>query len=198
MPFGRRRLAATPESGWQSARIASRLARGADRRARSGRNAVAGHRTGTMAEPRSEPESNMIKMIKTFLLRFFTWWNGTTFGTQLWTWAYGESVGTDEFGNRYYRTRGGKIDPTLRFERRWVVYNGYAEASKVPPSWHGWLHHTVDVPPTQESVKTWPWEKPHRPNLTGTPQAYRPPGSTLAQNRRHPATGDYKAWTPGE
>jgi len=139
----------------------------------------------------------MIKRIKTFLLRFFTWWNGTTFGTQVWTWAYGESVGTDEFGNRYYRTRGGKIDPTLRFERRWVVYNGYAEASKVPPSWHGWLHHTVDVPPTQESVKTWPWEKPHRPNLTGTPQAYRPPGSTLAQNRRHPATGDYKACPRG-
>src|SRR6266566_4857146 len=177
MPFGRRRLAATLESGSQRYRIATLPAR-------SGGNAAAGHRTGTMAEPRSEPESNMIKMIKTFLLRFFTWWNGTTFGTQLWTWAYGESVGTDEFGNRYYRTRGGKIDPTLRFERRWVVYNGYAEASKVPPS--------------QESVKIWPWEKPHRPNLTGTPQAYRPPGSTLAQNRRHPATGEYKAWTPGE
>jgi NADH:ubiquinone oxidoreductase subunit len=79
-----------------------------------------------------------------------------------------------------------------------VVYEGYAEASKVPPSWHGWLHHTVDVPPTLERVKTWPWEKPHRPNLTGTPLAYRPPGSTLAQNRRHPATGDYKAWTPDE
>ena len=137
-------------------------------------------------------------MIKTFLLRFFTWWNSTTFGTQFWTWAYGELVGTDEFGNRYYRTRGGKIDPTLGFERRWVVYNGYAEASKVPASWHGWLHHTVDVPPTEERVKIWPWEKPHQPNLTGTPYAYRPPGSTLAQNRRHPATGDYKAWTPGE
>ena len=86
--------------------------------------------------------------MKTFLLRFFTWWNGQTFGTQVWTRLYGEFVGEDEFGNRYYRTRGGKIDPTLGFERRWVIYNGLAEASKVPPSWHGWLHHTVDVPPT--------------------------------------------------
>jgi NADH:ubiquinone oxidoreductase subunit len=135
--------------------------------------------------------------MKTFLLRFFTWWNGATFGTLLWTSLYGELVGEDEFGNRYYRTRGGKIDPTLGRERRWVIYNGLAEASAVPPSWHGWLHHTVDVPPTEDKVTPLPWWKPHRPNLTGTPGAHRPTGSTLAQGRRPKATGDYKAWTPG-
>jgi hypothetical protein len=63
--------------------------------------------------------------MKSFLLKVFTWWNSQTFGTQLWTWRFGEQVGEDEFGNRYYRTRGGKIDPTLLFERRWVIYNGY-------------------------------------------------------------------------
>jgi hypothetical protein len=51
--------------------------------------------------------------LKTFFTRFFTWWNDQTFGTQLWTWRYGELVGEDEFGNRYFRTKGGKIDPTL-------------------------------------------------------------------------------------
>ncbi len=91
--------------------------------------------------------------MKNFLLKLFTWWNSQTFGTQFWTWKYGEAVGTDEFGNKYYRTKGGKIDPTLLFERRWVIYNGYAEASSVPPSWHGWLHHTVDTPPTQENYQ---------------------------------------------
>ncbi len=135
--------------------------------------------------------------MKNFFLRFFTWWNGQTFGTQFWTWCYGEPVGQDEFGNRYYRTRGGKIDPTLLMERRWVIYNGVAEPSMVPPSWHGWLHHTVDTPPTEENYKPRPWQKPHRPNLTGTPAAHRPTGSTLAQGRRPKATGDYKAWTPG-
>ena len=135
--------------------------------------------------------------MKTFFLRFFTWWNGATFGTLLWTSLYGEFVGEDEFGNRYYRTRGGKIDPTLGYERRWVIYNGTAEASIVPPSWHGWLHHTVDTPPTLEKVTPRPWWKPHRPNLTGTPGAHRPIGSTLAQGRRPKATGDYKPWTPG-
>jgi NADH:ubiquinone oxidoreductase subunit len=135
--------------------------------------------------------------MKTFLLRFFTWWNGQTFGTQVWTKLHGEFVGEDEFGNRYYRTKGGKIDPTLGLERRWVIYNGVAEASRVPPSWHGWLHHTVDVLPTQDKTAPHPWEKPHRPNLTGTPNAHRPTGSTLAQGRRPKATGDYKAWSPG-
>jgi NADH:ubiquinone oxidoreductase subunit len=135
--------------------------------------------------------------MKTLLLRFFTWWNGQTFGTQLWTLLYGEFVGEDEFGNRYYRTRGGQIDPALGFQRRWVIFNGYAEASTIPPRWHGWMHHTVDTPPTEEQETTREWQKPHRPNLTGTPSAYRPPGSTLGANRRPPATGDYKAWTPG-
>jgi NADH:ubiquinone oxidoreductase subunit len=67
----------------------------------------------------------------------------------------------------------------------------------VPPAWHGWLHNIVDEPPTAEDYRPWSWEKPHRPNLTGTAGAYRPPGSTLARGRRPPATGDYKAWRPG-
>jgi NADH:ubiquinone oxidoreductase subunit len=131
-----------------------------------------------------------------FLTRVFTWWNGQTFGTQLWTARFGEFVGKDEYGNRYYRTKGGRIDPSLGFERRWVIYNGLVEASTVGPDWHGWLHHTVDTPPTVDEAKPRPWWKPHRPNLTGTPAAYRPPGSTLADNRRAEATGDYKPWTP--
>jgi NADH:ubiquinone oxidoreductase subunit len=140
-----------------------------------------------------EPASRM----KLFFLKLFTWWNGQTFGTQLWTWRFGELVGKDEQGNLYYRTKGRKIDPSLGFERRWVIYNGYAEATRVPPSWHGWLHHTVDVAPTEESYTPREWEKAHIPNLTGTPAAYRPSGSTLASGRRPAATGDYQPWTPG-
>ena len=78
-----------------------------------------------------------------------------------------------------------------------MVYNGYAEASRIPAGWHGWLHHTVDVPPTEDKYAPREWEKPHLPNMTGTAQAYRPSGSTLASGRRPKATGDYHAWTPG-
>lgn len=147
---------------------------------------------GPLVQPRADAA------MKRFLLLFFTWWNGSTFGTNLWTRRFGELVGEDEAGNRYYRTKGGAIDPTLGFERRWVIYNGVAEASVIPPSWHGWIHHTVDVPPSEENYQPHAWQKPHRPNMTGTPGAYRPSGSTLAQGRRPKATGDYKAWTPGD
>jgi NADH:ubiquinone oxidoreductase subunit len=157
---------------------------------------VTGQSARSMASE-SQLFRKLARAMKQFLLKFFTWWSGQTFGTQLWTWRFGELVGTDEQGNHYYRTRGGKIDPTLGFERRWVVYNGYAEATKVPPSWHGWLHHTVDVPPTEESYTPREWQKPHIPNMTGTPAAYRPSGSTLASGRRPKATGDYQPWTPG-
>ena len=134
--------------------------------------------------------------MKLFLLKFFTWWSGQTFGTQLWTWRFGELVGTDEFGNTYYRTKGGVIDPTLGFQRRWVVYNGYAEASKVPPEWSGWLHYTFDEPPTTAPLMRRAWEKDHHPNLTGTIHAWRPKGSLARGGERSPATSDYKPWSP--
>jgi NADH:ubiquinone oxidoreductase subunit len=131
-----------------------------------------------------------------YIVRFFTWWNRATLSTGLWTLLYGERVGEDEFGNVYYRRRGGKIDPALGFERRWVIYSGYAEGSATPPGWYGWLHHTVDTPPTDETYRPRGWEQPYEPNMTGTPQAYRPPGSQLALGQRPPAGGDYAPWRP--
>ncbi|HAH08944.1 MAG TPA: NADH:ubiquinone oxidoreductase subunit NDUFA12, partial [Alphaproteobacteria bacterium] len=81
-------------------------------------------------------------------------------------------------------------------KRRWVIYKGIAEASKVPPEWHGWLHYTVAEPPTVAPPLVKPWEREHEPNWTGTAMAYRPPGSLLGPGTRHHATGDYEAWRP--
>jgi NADH:ubiquinone oxidoreductase subunit len=133
--------------------------------------------------------------MKHWLAQFFSWWNGQTLNTRFHTWRFGELVGHDEFGNAYYRKPG--IDPALGFERRWVIYNGVSEGSMTPPGWYGWLHHTSDVPPTREEYRPREWQKPHLPNLTGTPGAYRPTGSTLAEAARQPTGGDYQAWTPG-
>lgn len=118
----------------------------------------------------------------------FAWWTGNTIGTRFFTWRKGELVGEDALGNRYYRERKGR--------RRWVIYKDLAEASKVPPEWHGWLHHTVNEPPIERDYRPRAWEKPHVPNMTGTPLAYRPPGSILTPARRPAATGDYEPWTP--
>ena len=68
---------------------------------------------------------------------------GATIGTWLLTWLRGARVGSDEYGNRYYRLKGDKPQRLGggRFsrERRWVIYKGDAEGSKVPPEWHAWL-----------------------------------------------------------
>lgn len=131
-----------------------------------------------------------------FLTRTFTWWNGQTWGTYWHTRRHGQFVGTDEVGNTYYRAIGHAIDPSMGPERRWVIYNGEAEASRIPPSWRGWLTHTFDLPPSEQPYEPREWEMPHLANMTGSPLAYRPQGSSLASGRRPPATGDYVAWSP--
>ncbi|MEL7469368.1 MAG: NADH:ubiquinone oxidoreductase subunit NDUFA12 [Pseudomonadota bacterium] len=123
-----------------------------------------------------------------FLTEFFTWWNGQTIGTRLFTARNGEPVGEDDAGNRFYQTRDGK--------RRWVIYNGVADASAVSPDWHGWLHHTFAEPPEDGELPRKDWEKDHIPNMTGTALAYRPPGSVLTPETRPRAGGDYEAWRP--
>ena len=75
-----------------------------------------------------------------------------------------------------------------------MIFNGDMEASRVGSGWHGWLHHTVDMPPTEAPLKHKTWEKPHQENLTGTDAAYAPPGSI---RRAEPvARRDYEAWQP--
>jgi NADH:ubiquinone oxidoreductase subunit len=121
-----------------------------------------------------------------FLLRLLTWWNSQTLGTQIFTARRGVKVGEDAAGNVFYQTRDGK--------RRWVIYNGEIEASRVTPDWHGWLHFTFDQPPTKAPLAHRAWEKPHLENLTGTVAAYAPPGSI---RREAPvARADYEAWAP--
>lgn len=106
----------------------------------------------------------------------------------------GEKVGKDALGNTYYRA---KPRPGYTRERRWVMYKDKPEASMVPPEWHGWLHHQTNDVPSEEGFRR-PWQKPHQPNMTGTNQAYRPPGHILEGGKRDKAVGDYEAWSPPE
>jgi len=121
----------------------------------------------------------------------------TPLGTLINTALFGKKVGVDEFGNRYYKSfffssqigRYGK-------ERRWVIYAGRPEASKIPPLWHGWIHFSVDNVPTESGKKEHGWERPHLPNLTGTDHPYLPAGHIKKAGEREGATGDYEAWKP--
>lgn len=123
-----------------------------------------------------------------WLGKIFTWWDGATIGTLLDSWRNGEKVGEDSLGNRYFRERKGA--------RRWVIYNGSNDASRVPPEWHGWLHRTFDELPDAALPAPRAWQADPEANLTGTSAAYLPAGALERGGRRAAASGDYEAWRP--
>jgi NADH:ubiquinone oxidoreductase subunit len=121
-----------------------------------------------------------------FLKRIFTWWDGQSFGTQLFTCRKVVKVGEDDQGNIYYQSREG--------EKRWVIFNGQNEATRISSEWHGWLHHTFDDCPTDRPLPKKSWEQPHQENLTGTAMAYAPAGSMRSGAAAEKS--DYDAWQP--
>ena len=124
-----------------------------------------------------------------FFKNLFTWWEGATLGTALFSWKNGRKVGEDALGNLYFETKkaGG---------RRWVMYAGSNDVSRVPPEWYAWLTRQIDDVPDKSLPPAPKFLKPPVPNLTGTPQAYRPSGALERGGHRQAASGDYQAWTP--
>jgi NADH:ubiquinone oxidoreductase subunit len=123
--------------------------------------------------------------------KFFspTWWNGATFGTALWTKRHGSEIGRDEAGNLYFQS---KSNP----KRRWVIYSGSNDGSRIPPGWQAWLRGTIDELPDKALPSRRAFEKSSLPNLTGTELAYRPGGALGSGTKRAAATGDYQPWMP--
>lgn len=101
----------------------------------------------------------------------------------------GRFVGRDDVGNQYYE-RPGKP-----YTHRWVVYAGEQDPSSVPAQWHAWLHHITDAP-LDGPMR--PWQLPHQPNQTGTPNSYRPAGHDYRGGRRAASSADYEVWTPDQ
>ncbi|MEO7379245.1 MAG: NADH:ubiquinone oxidoreductase subunit NDUFA12 [Sphingomicrobium sp.] len=118
-----------------------------------------------------------------------SWWNGATFGTALFSHRYGGEVGQDDAGNRYFQHKKDS-------RRRWVIYNGANDGSRVPPGWQAWLKGTFDELPDDELPPRRPFEQPPLANQTGTFAAFRPGGSLGGHGVRPASTGDYQAWTP--
>ncbi len=112
------------------------------------------------------------------------------------TWLKGDFVGQDEVGNKYYQERFFFFKPSDRRPRRWVVYNGPQEPSRVPPEWYGWLHFMMERP--LETSRRYSWQKPYQPNLTGTPLAYKPKGHVMNKKLAPPAFRNYQPWSPSD
>lgn len=127
------------------------------------------------------------------MIRFLTTVQ-SSLSTRLTLWLGGRWVGADMFGNRYYTMKPKR---GLKRERRFVLYaQEEADASHVPPEWHGWLHHQTNDIPSDVNPLRREWQQPYQPNKTGTLGAYMPSGHIQAGGERDSATGDYQAWTP--
>lgn len=119
----------------------------------------------------------------------FTWWNGASWGTSIFSRRHGSEVGRDDNGNLYFQH---KQDP----RRRWVIYNGNNDGSRVPPGWQAWLRGTIDELPDKALGPPRAFQMPPEANLTGTMAAFRPDGALGSGKVRPASTGDYQPWTP--
>ncbi|CAO5678423.1 MAG: hypothetical protein HEEMFOPI_00349 [Holosporales bacterium] len=99
------------------------------------------------------------------------------------SYIFGEHVGTDHLGNKYYCHRKNK-------KKRWVLYSGLSDASKITPQWHGWIHGNNEIPLEDEDLYS--WQKEHLPNLTGT-VAHHVPKKTNINAKHKPG---YESWRP--
>ena len=109
----------------------------------------------------------------------------TSIGTYIFTLLNGKIVGKDRFGNSYY-TEKKQSDKTRA--RRWVIYNGLAEPSKIPAEWHFWLHYTSDSPLSEREKDRYFWQKEHIPN---TNHSYK-----RVKNKQKKSKLNYTPWIP--
>ena len=116
----------------------------------------------------------------------FTWWNGKTFGTRLWSYINGYEVGRDEKNNRYYRNKSDT--------KRWVIYEGEIDSSMINPEWNNWLRYTSkDIP---KKADKYFWQKNHKPNQTGTQNAYVPKSDHESPITQKQKSLGYEKWKP--
>ena len=119
----------------------------------------------------------------------FTWWNGAGWGTEIFSRRNGREAGRDDYGNVYFQH---KQDPN----RRWVIYDGNNDGSRVPPGWQAWLRGTIDEVPSKSLPPARHFEVKPTPNMTGTLAAFRPDGALGSGKIRPASTGDYEPWKP--
>tara|TARA_B100000945_G_C20006964_1_gene423634 strand:+ start:39 stop:395 length:357 start_codon:yes stop_codon:yes gene_type:complete len=115
--------------------------------------------------------------------QIFTWWNSQTVGTFINTIFFGRFVGKDNAGNKYYENRNGK---------RWVIYKGEINASKIDADWYAWMHYQTDIKPTETVIEKYEWQKPHLENKTGTKDSYKP----NRISRKSKSFKKYENWKP--
>ena len=128
-------------------------------------------------------------IVKNLLKYLFTWWNGSTVGTNLYTFFNGKKVGEDYFGNSYYESKDKK--------NRWCIYSNQSDASRIGPEWNSWLRFISDSSPVGSDT-AYGWQKVFNGNLTGIKGTYKPGIARVSSSEEdlNSYKSDYKAWKP--
>jgi NADH:ubiquinone oxidoreductase subunit len=114
-----------------------------------------------------------------FFKRIFTWWEGASFGAGMHIRRTGREVGRDHHGNVYYRSKKG--------DRRYVIYNGPNDASRIPPEWYAWMHKQIDDVPDEACRRA---QVPGRTRAEPDRHALCLPPLRVAGARRQPPSGE--------
>ncbi len=107
------------------------------------------------------------------------------FGTLIYSFLFGEKVGQDIKGNKFFINRGKK-------NKKWVLFKSKVDPTQLSVEWHQWLTDLdkFDVPKT--SLKNYKWQKDRDSNRTGTKKAYHPKSS----NEKIKTENSTKIWSP--
>ena len=99
---------------------------------------------------------------------------------------FAKLVGIDNFGNLYFEHNTQKT--SVGKKKRFCIYNGTSESSRVPAVFHSWLHYSHDDIALIKFLPKYPWQKEHTINMTGTNFATIPQNPTKQQH--------YSSWKP--
>tara|TARA_B100001750_G_scaffold53592_1_gene40765 strand:- start:223 stop:561 length:339 start_codon:yes stop_codon:yes gene_type:complete len=72
--------------------------------------------------------------------------------------------------------------------KRWVIYKGEIDASKISADWYSWIHFMKNKIEFNTKIKKYDWQKPHLSNQTGTKNAYHPNKKDVEIKKK------YKIW----
>jgi NADH:ubiquinone oxidoreductase subunit len=89
---------------------------------------------------------------------------------------FATKVGSDEYGNQFFEL---KTSDYLGRKKRYCLYNGYVEASKISPEWHPFMHYQIEAKAVKKTFKQYKWQKPFVPDTTLSGSKFLPKNHLL-------------------
>ena len=108
-------------------------------------------------------------------------------GTLIYSFLCGKKVGVDSAGNIFFVHK-------KKSKKKWVLYKRKIDPTLISVEWQTWLtdKEFSDVP--EKKDKNYNWEKPRKPNQSGTKDAYHPKHNSRDTNKKNKET----IWDPNK